>query len=78
MRKNLLLLLVLLQSVLLVAQTFTATTNKNKVGLNEQFSLTFSLNYSGDRFIAPNLSNFTVLAGPSSSNSNGIQLSFTS
>jgi hypothetical protein len=69
MRKNLLLLLVLLQSVLLVAQTFTATTNKNKVGLNEQFSLTFSLNYSGDRFIAPNLSNFTVLAGPSSSTS---------
>ena len=69
MKKNLLLLFVLFQSVLLVAQTFTAITNKNKVGLNEQFSLTFSLNESGDRFVAPNLSNFTVLAGPSSSSS---------
>jgi hypothetical protein len=69
MKKNLLLLFVLFQSVLVIAQTFTATTNKNKVGLNEQFSLTFSLNESGDRFVAPNLSNFTVLAGPSSSSS---------
>lgn len=69
MKKNLLLLFVLFQSVLLVAQTFSAITNKNKVGLNEQFNLTFSLNASGDRFVAPNLSNFTVLAGPSSSSS---------
>ena len=69
MKKNLLLLFVLFQSVLLVAQTFSAITNKNKLGLNEQFNLTFSLNASGDRFVAPNLSNFTVLAGPSSSSS---------
>lgn len=69
MKKNLLLLVVLFQSVLVLAQTFSATTNKNKVGLNEQFSLTFSLNDSGDRFVAPNLTNFTVLAGPSSSSS---------
>ena len=69
MKKNLLLLFLLFQSVLLVAQTFSAITNKNKLGLNEQFNLTFSLNASGDRFVAPNLSNFTVLAGPSSSSS---------
>lgn len=69
MKKNLLLLFVLFQSVFAIAQTFSATTNKNKVGLNEQFSLTFSLNDSGDRFVAPNLANFTVLAGPSSSSS---------
>ena len=69
MKKNLLLLFVLFQTMLAIAQTFSATTNKNKVGLNEQFSLSFSLNDSGDRFVAPNLSNFTVLAGPSSSTS---------
>jgi len=69
MKKKLLLIIVLFQSVLLMAQTFSTTTNKNKIGLNEQFSLSFSLNASGDRFVAPNLSNFTVLAGPSSSSS---------
>ena len=72
MKKNLLLLIIVFQSVLVIAQTFSATTNKNKVGLNEQFSLSFSLNASGDKFVAPNLSNFTVLAGPSSSNSTSI------
>ena len=69
MKNNFLLLLLVFKSVLLMGQTFTASINKNKVGLNEQFTLTFSLNESGDRFVAPSLSDFTVLAGPSSSSS---------
>ena len=72
MKNNLLLLFLVFKSVLIMAQTFTASINKNKVGLNEQFTLTFSLDASGDRFVAPNLSGFTVLAGPSSSSSTSI------
>lgn len=68
MRKSLLFLILIFQSFLIFAQTtFTATVSKNKVGLNEQFSLTFTLNESGDRFVPPNLSNFSILAGPSGS-----------
>ena len=73
MKKNLLFLVFVLQSFLLLAQTsFTASVNKNKIGLNEQFSVTFTVNDSGDRFTAPNLSDFTVLAGPSTSSSTTI------
>jgi len=73
MKKNLLFLVFVFQSFLLLAQTsFTASVNKNKIGLNEQFSLTFTVNDSGDRFIAPNLSDFSVLAGPSTSSSTTI------
>ena len=73
MKKNLLFLVFVLQSFVLVAQTsFTASVNKNKVGVNEQFSLTFTINDNGDRFTAPNLSNFSVLAGPSTSSSTTI------
>ena len=69
MKKNLLLLLTVFNAVFVLAQSFNASLNKNKVGLNEQFSLTFTLNDAGDRFVAPNLSNFSVLSGPSSSSS---------
>lgn len=73
MKKYILLTALLLQSFLLLAQTsFTASVNKNKVGVNEQFSLTFTVNGNGDRFAAPNLSNFSVLAGPSTSSSTTI------
>jgi len=73
MKKNLLFLVFVFQSFLLLAQTsFTASVSKNKIGLNEQFSLTFTVNQSGDRFAAPDLSNFSVLAGPSTSSSTTI------
>jgi len=73
MKKNVLFLVFLLQSLLLVAQvSFTASVNKNKVGLNERFTLTFTLNDSGDRFTAPNLSDFSVLSGPATSSSTTI------
>jgi hypothetical protein len=72
MKNYLFLLFFIVKSVLLSAQTFSASINKNKVGLNEQFTLTYTLDESGDRFVAPNLSNFSVLAGPSSSSSTSI------
>jgi hypothetical protein len=73
MKKSILFITLILQSFLLLAQTsFTASVNKNKVGVNEQFSLTFTVNGNGDRFAAPNLSNFSILAGPSTSSSTTI------
>ena len=73
MKKNILLITLLFQSFLLIAQTsFTALVSKNKVGVNEQFSLTFTINENGDRFVAPKLSNFSILAGPSTSSSTTI------
>ena len=72
MKYYLFLLFFSVKSVLLTAQTFSASVNKNKIGLNEQFTLTFTLDESGDRFVAPNLSNFSVLAGPSTSSSTSI------
>ena len=52
--------------------SFTASVNKNKVGVNEQFSITFTVNGSGDKFQAPLFSDFTVLTGPSTSSSTTI------
>lgn len=73
MKKNLLFLMLVLTSFVIHAQTvFTASVNKNKVGLNEQFSLTYTVNDSGDRFQAPVFSDFTVLSGPSTSSSTTI------
>ena len=73
MKKNLILLLLSLTSFVTHAQiSFTASVNKNKVGVNEQFSLTFTINDSGDRFQAPVFSDFTVLSGPSTSSSTTI------
>ena len=60
-------------SFVINAQTvFTASVNKNKVGVNEQFSLTFTVNDSGEKFQAPIFSDFTVLSGPSTSSSTTI------
>ena len=65
--------MLILKSFVIHAQTsFTASVNKNKVGVNEQFSLTFTVNDSGDRFEAPIFSDFTVLSGPSTSSSTTI------
>ena len=65
--------MLVLTSFVIHAQTsFTASVNKNKVGVNEQFSLTFTVNDSGDKFQAPVFSDFTVLSGPSTSSSTTI------
>ena len=73
MKKNLLFLVLVLMNFVIHAQTsFTASVNKNKVGLNEQFSLTYTVNDSGDRFQPPVFYDFTVLSGPSTSSSTSI------
>lgn len=74
MKKQLLTTIFFLCTILsLVAQnSFTASINKNKVGINEQFSLTFTVNASSKNFTPPNLSNFIVLSGPNTSSSTTI------
>ncbi len=49
---------------------FTATVNKNKVALNSNFQLTFTLeNGDGKNFQPPSFNDFVVLSGPSQSTS---------
>lgn len=45
--------------------TFTATVNKNNVGVNETFKITFTLtNADGRSFRPPSFANFNVVGGP--------------
>jgi hypothetical protein len=48
---------------------FNASVSKNKVAVGEQFQLSFSLNQAGGNFRPPDLSDFHVLSGPSTSTS---------
>ncbi len=73
MKKQLFFLAFLVQTCMLVAQvSFTASVSKNKLGVNERFSLTYTVKGGGDRFAAPDLSDFSVLSGPSTSSSTTI------
>ncbi|MFN5793397.1 MAG: BatD family protein [Bacteroidota bacterium] len=56
-----------LLSLDLSAQELTASVNKNRVGVGEQFILTFSLNTNGSGFRAPSLNDFNVYSGPNQS-----------
>ncbi len=51
---------------------FTSYTDKSKVGLYEQFSLIYSVNEDIDKFTPPNLNDFIIISGPSSSSSTTI------
>jgi len=47
---------------------FTAITSKTVLGINQRLKIEFNVNKNGaDNFKAPNFTNFTVIAGPSSS-----------
>ena len=63
----------MLLSVGLFAQSLTASLNSTKVGLNDQFQLTFTFEgkeiNSVRNFSPPSLSNFYVLSGPNQSTS---------
>lgn len=73
MKKFIVFVTLLVQSSLLFAQvSFTVSLSKNKLGLNERFSLTYTVNNNGDRFTAPNLTDFSVLSGPNTSSSTSI------
>jgi hypothetical protein len=52
-----------------VAQSFSASVNRNPVGLNDQFQLSFTLTGGGNNFKAPSLNDFMVLSGPNQSSS---------
>jgi hypothetical protein len=49
--------------------TFTSSVSRNKVAVGEQFQLSFTLNQAGGSFRPPDLSEFHVLSGPSTSTS---------
>lgn len=51
------------------APFLSATASKSTVGTNEQFQLTYTLNANGQRFQAPDLSDFYVHSGPNQSSS---------
>lgn len=48
---------------------FVAQTSKTKVGIGEQFQITFTINASGSQFKAPSFDDFQFLGGPSQSTS---------
>ena len=63
-------LFISLLTLSLVAQDakLTATVSKNKLGLNQRLRIQFAINkQGGDKFKAPNFSNFKVVGGPSQS-----------
>ena len=47
--------------------SFIGKSNKTEVPLYEEFRITYTLNKNGKNFKGPNLSNFTILDGPTSS-----------
>jgi hypothetical protein len=59
----------LLLSFDLAGQNFSASVNRNPVGSNEQFQLSYTLSGSGTNFRPPSLSDFMVLSGPNQSTS---------
>tara|TARA_Y100000385_G_C13078818_1_gene632820 strand:+ start:336 stop:2069 length:1734 start_codon:yes stop_codon:yes gene_type:complete len=73
MKHKIIFFIFVLYSIYGYSQTrFTSSVNRNKVALNEQFSLTFTINDRGDQFRPPNLSNFSIISGPSTSSSTSI------
>ncbi|MDG2193632.1 MAG: BatD family protein [Polaribacter sp.] len=58
----------LLSQAAFTQTTFTTTVSKNKLGVNQRFRVTFSINKQGaDHFTPPSFKNFRVVAGPSQS-----------
>jgi len=51
------------------AQEFTASVNRNRVAVGEQFQITFSVNTNINTFKAPNFNDFAIYSGPNQSTS---------
>lgn len=64
-------ILLLLISVQSWAQNVTASVDRTKVGLNERFEVTYSINGSGE-FEYPSFTNFKQLSGPNQSSQTSI------
>ncbi len=69
MKKLLYILLLSICTSTLVAQKFSATVNRNQVGVGEHFKITYTLDAQGSRFAAPSFRGFSVLSGPNQSQS---------
>ncbi|HIP48859.1 MAG TPA: protein BatD [Lutibacter sp.] len=68
LRPFLLLFLFVSGTVLAQDLKFTAKTSKTALGINQRLKIEFNVNKNGaDNFKAPNFTNFTIVAGPSSS-----------
>ena len=67
-----LLLVFVMCSRILFGQNFEAQVSDKKVGLNDSFEISFTLNASGKSFSAPPFSDFFILRGPSKSSSTSI------
>jgi len=70
MRQWLVISLLLLWATCASAQNvqFTASVSHKSVAVGDRFKLTFTLNASGSRFTAPDLSAFSIYSGPNQSN----------
>ncbi len=63
--QNITLFIAILSVQLVMSQKFRATVNKSKLGLNERFRITFSIDKQGtDDFTPPDFQNFTIVGGP--------------
>lgn len=69
MKKLLYILLLSICTSTLVAQKFSATVNRNQVGVGEHFKITYTVDAQGSRFAAPSFRGFSVLSGPNQSQS---------
>lgn len=58
--------LLLLVSAQSIAQSVTASVDRSKVGLNERFEVSYTINGSGD-FTTPTFTNFKLIGGPNHS-----------
>ena len=67
-----LLLVFFMCSRILFGQNFEAQVSDKKVGLNDSFEISFTLNASGKSFSPPPFSDFIILRGPSKSSSTSI------
>ena len=67
-----LLLVFVMCSRILFGQNFEAQVSDKKVGLNDSFEISFTLNASGKSFLPPPFSDFLILRGPSKSSSTSI------
>ena len=67
--KRLIVCIPLLFSLQLFSQNFSAATSKNKVGVGEQFKISFTLDASGSNFRAPTMPDFDLYSGPNQSSS---------
>lgn len=69
---NKLVLIILFFTSTLLAQRFTASISSNPVVQGDNFKVTFTLDAQGSNFEAPSFSGFTVVGGPSQSQSTSI------